>query len=268
MSKFITSDGVNIHYKLKGEGKNIIFVHGWSSDSSGFDYYMEELSKNHKVLKYDLRGHGKSDCVNYGLTLRRYGQDLHELIEFLKLDDIVLVGWSMGALVTFSYIEQYGLDKLDSLFIIDMTPKLLNNKDWELGLYHGKYQIQDALSDLEMISSNWIKFCEKFIKNVLPYISDEELKVAVRNKSDNHRFTMSSMWLSMVKNDYRELIKHIDIPTYIIYGHKSTLYSKDTAKYLNDNIQNSKVYGIEEGTHYLVIEYPEKLISIFKDILQ
>jgi len=77
---------------------------------------------------------------------------------------------------------------------------------------------------------------------------------------------MYSMWIAMSANDYRDVLENITVPTYIVYGEKSTLYSKETAEYMNSKIPNSKVVPFENCTHFLVIENPEKLSKVVKEL--
>ena len=95
MESFITSDGVNIYYELKGEGVAIVFIHGFTEDHNSFRIQQRVLSKKYKVITYDLRGHGMSDRIDHGLDMERFAIDLRELIDYLKLGKVMLVGWSM-----------------------------------------------------------------------------------------------------------------------------------------------------------------------------
>ena len=61
------------------------------------------------------------------------------MIEGLSLSNITLLGWSMGAGAVFNYVRLYGCEKLKQIILCDMTPKQLNDADWKLDLYQGKF---------------------------------------------------------------------------------------------------------------------------------
>ena len=122
MDFFITKDKAKIYYEVKGEGKPIVFIHGFTEDHNSFRIQQRVLSKKYKIITYDLRGHGISDKVNYGLNLERFTLDLRELIDYLELEDVVLVGWSMGVSIIFEYINIFGLEKISKICIIDKSP--------------------------------------------------------------------------------------------------------------------------------------------------
>lgn len=76
-----TSDGVKLYYQVKGEGKPIVLIHGWSADHTSFEPTFEALSENYQVISYDLRGHSRSEKPSHGYTLKRFATDLKELME-------------------------------------------------------------------------------------------------------------------------------------------------------------------------------------------
>lgn len=265
MAFFTTSDGINLFYDVKGEGKTIVLVHGWSQDHSVFKPQVEELSKKYKVVVYDHRGHGKSDRPEFGLTLNRFAVDLRELIDYLNLDNILLGGWSMGALTTFEYVKTYGVEKLASIVLFDMTPKLLNDDEWKMGLWHGKYTLQDALDDMTTMNKDLAVFMDTFLRRAVPYFTEEMIGPAMEASMTNTPHIMTSMWLAMGYNDYRDVLKNMTVPTTIAHGAVSTLYSAETAQYLNSQIPNSKVVPFENCTHMLVMENPAKTNEVLEE---
>ena len=81
MDFFTTSDKVKIYYEMSGQGRPVVFIHGFSEDHKSFKIQQRVLSKDYKIISYDLRGHGNSDRVDYGLNLKRFALDLKELID-------------------------------------------------------------------------------------------------------------------------------------------------------------------------------------------
>lgn len=267
MTLLKTSDGTKLYYEVVGEGEPIVLIHGWGQNNEGFLPQIEALSKNFKVISYDLRGHGKSDNPHYGLTLSRFADDLEELMNELELENVTLVGWSMGGSTSFEYVRKYGVNRLKSLTIFDMTPKLLNDEEWKLGLFHGKYDIQDALRDLTALNNDYSAFGKEFMTIAAPYFTEEMIEET--NKlfvEGNTPHVLAAMWLAMAVNDYRDVLPKITVPTQIVYGDQSTLYSKETAEYLVSQIPNAKAIPFENCTHLLVAENPDKTTEVIYDI--
>jgi pimeloyl-ACP methyl ester carboxylesterase len=266
MAFFVTSDGVKLFYQQKGEGNPIILIHGWSGDHTIFEPFFHELSKKFKVLSYDLRGHGNSDRPEHGLTLNRFATDLEELMESLDLTDVTLVGHSMGASTAFAYIRNYGVSRLKSVSIFDMTPKLINDDNWKLGLYHGKYTRDDSDRDVTQMNEEFVAFSRRFAKTVIPYLTEDMLEEHLKVVKGNTPHVLSAMWHAMAVSDFRDVLPKITVPTQIVYGEKSTLYSKETAEYLQSQIPKAKIIPFENCTHMLVAENPTKTMQVIKMI--
>lgn len=264
MNYFTTSDHVKLAYDIEGEGDVLLLIHGWSGNKETFKFLIDELKNDYKVISYDLRGHGQSDVPSYGLTMKRYAEDLKEFMDFLKLEKPRIIAWSMGSHILLEYISIYGEENIRSAAILDMTPKLVNDKDWKLGLYHGEYNFYDSMNSITVINSSWMKYAKSFISAAMPYFSEEQLKPVFHEAALNSPFVMSAMWHAMSQADYRPILKDINIPITIIYGENSTLYKKETAQYFKDNIKNSDVITIPQATHFLVIEQPKKVAEAIR----
>ena len=110
MAYFTTKDNCKIYYEEHGSGEPLIFIHGWSCNHKFFKYQTEEFAKKYRVILYDFRGHGKSDrseITERGMNLNRFAADLHELIEYLELEEVNVVGWSMGTSTLLAYAREF-----------------------------------------------------------------------------------------------------------------------------------------------------------------
>ena len=72
------------------------------------------------------------------MNVKTLGQDMHEIIENLDLKDVVVIGHSMGAATIFSYVNQFGCDKLKKIIAVDMSP-YLRNTVWKGGIGQGNW---------------------------------------------------------------------------------------------------------------------------------
>jgi len=92
-----SSDGVEIRYETFGSGAPaIVFVHGWSCDRSYWRFQVGEFARRHRVLAIDLGGHGESGLGRAEWTMASFGADVAAAVDAEGLDDVVLVGHSMG----------------------------------------------------------------------------------------------------------------------------------------------------------------------------
>ena len=84
------SDGVKLYYEVKGTGKQtILFAHGLMSSHLKIKEFIDEFKDDYKIVCYDQRGHEASDKTQKHMNIDRLGQDIHEIIEYLDLKDVV-----------------------------------------------------------------------------------------------------------------------------------------------------------------------------------
>ena len=122
----LNNEGVFIHHQLLGEGDTtLLFVHGWCIDQSYWDQQIAALKDQYQILAIDLVGFGKSGKNREKWSMEAYGRDIRAAIDQLKLDNVILIGHSMGGDV----VLEAALDNEKVLALIGID----NFKDVSLG---------------------------------------------------------------------------------------------------------------------------------------
>ena len=122
---FLTSDGVALSVLEAGKDKSgdqhlkIVFVPGWSMPASLWRNQLEALGESYHVLAIDPRGQGESQVPPAGYTAERRAADLSELLQ--PLSNVLLVGWSLGAIESLQYVQMIGADRLAGLVLVDSS---------------------------------------------------------------------------------------------------------------------------------------------------
>ena len=90
-------DGVQIHYETGGSGSPaLVFIHGWNCDRSYWSAQLPLFASTHQVVAIDLAGHGDSGVNRVEWSMANFGADVAAVADRLQLEDIILVGHSMG----------------------------------------------------------------------------------------------------------------------------------------------------------------------------
>jgi len=94
----ISADAVPIHYDVYGTGlPALVFVHGWLCDRSYWESQVQHFAQQYQVVTIDLAGHGASGHDRNQWTVPAFGQDIVAVVEQMGLQQVVLIGHSMGA---------------------------------------------------------------------------------------------------------------------------------------------------------------------------
>ena len=125
-----TSDGVSLYYLEAGSGKPILMIPGWSQTAEQFKHQLTGLSDRYRVIAVDMRGHGESDKPEFGYKISRLAKDIHDLIHALDLDEVNILGHSMGSSVIWNYYDLFGPERLSKLLLIDQMPMITSNPAW------------------------------------------------------------------------------------------------------------------------------------------
>src|SRR5260370_15241892 len=127
---FVTSDGVQLSYIRQGSGRPIVLLHGWSQCAEEFKHQIGPLSAQYDVIAVDQRSHGESQKVAYGLKISRLAKDLYELLTGLDLNEVALLGHSMGSSVIWCYLDMFGPERLSKIILVDQSPFLTSDPGW------------------------------------------------------------------------------------------------------------------------------------------
>jgi pimeloyl-ACP methyl ester carboxylesterase len=122
---------VEINYVDYGQGKPVVLIHGWPLDLQSWEYQLAELPLHGvRVIAYDRRGFGKSSKPWDGYNYDTFADDLKAVLDELNLQDVTLVGFSMGGGEVARYMSRHqGARVSKVVFISAVTPYLLKTDD-------------------------------------------------------------------------------------------------------------------------------------------
>ena len=117
--------GLRLHVREWGraDGRPILFIHGWSQNHLCWvKQYESALADEFRLVAYDLRGHGMSEAPlepEHYTNGKLWADDVAAIVEELRLDRPVLVGWSYGAFVIGDYVRAYGQDRIAAIDFVE-----------------------------------------------------------------------------------------------------------------------------------------------------
>ncbi|HVY75444.1 MAG TPA: alpha/beta hydrolase [Puia sp.] len=252
---------VNLYYEDTLQGKPVIFIHGWPLSSSMWEYQMTELTRyGLRCIAYDRRGFGKSDKPWGSYDYDTLAGDLKAVIDELNLEQVTLVGFSMGGGEVARYIGRYGTEKIHQVVLIStVLPFMLKTDDNPDGIE------QSVFTDfINQIREDRPQFFSHFAR-IFYGVSMLNKPVSADFLNWNQSLVMqASPWAttscirSFSETDFRNDIPKINVPALIIHGDSDKivpidLSSRRTSKMLPE--AEFKVYENEpHGLFYTAKE--------------
>ena len=112
---FAEVNGIEMYYRIVGEGSPILLIPGGLSDQHVWDAQLPILARDHTVIVADSRGQGRSTRTDDPITYGLMADDYVALLDFLHIDKVDLVGWSDGGIIGLDISMRYP-ERLTSLF--------------------------------------------------------------------------------------------------------------------------------------------------------
>ncbi len=273
MSCLAMKDGTKIYYEDSGKGEPILFSHGLNSSHLAIKEFINEFKGEYRTICYDQRGHASSDKSTIHMNIKTLGQDMNEIIEFFDLKDITIIGHSMGGASVFSYINQFGCDRLKRIVIADMSP-YMRNTVWKGGIGQGKWTDEDFMQDLERIFDD-IGYAGWYITKTMmnPTLANtpkeiEQAMIALCGKGFDP-LTMASLWFSLYRTDQRPVMEKISVPFLYIMP-EFPLYSMVTVDYMREHVKGEFVLAKDfpNTTHNILEESPHEVAESVKSFMK
>ncbi len=110
-------ENVELHYTDQGSGRPVVLIHGWPLSGRSWENQVPALvAAGYRVITYDRRGFGESSQPWNSYTYDTLAADLDAVLTTLDLNDVTLVGFSMGGGEVARYISTYGTERVAKAF--------------------------------------------------------------------------------------------------------------------------------------------------------
>lgn len=251
-------NGHSLWYDDRGSGTPVVFLHGWCMDSTVWKYQTDIFADAVRTLAPDLRGHGRSRSISEDLVFDSFANDVVDMFEHLKLSEVVLVGWSMGAQVALQACTQLQ-EKLSGLILVSATPRFTASDDFPYGLTGAEVNgmrlkvqrnTQRALDgfhtrlftgdELERISYS------SEIKQLLLAITPPETRGALEALD------------SLARADMRNLLPLITVPALIFNGSNDLICLPRASSYLKEHIAGAEQTVFSECGHAPFLTFKDR----------
>ena len=223
-----------------------VFIHGVGLDHKMWSPQINSLN-NHSSITYDLLGHGQTDYTKSEITLDDFSNQLKSLLEYLKIEKINLIGFSLGSLIALNFAEKFQ-DILETLTLIGTTYKRTDDQRAKVLERFEQAKLNMPISKQAL--KRW--FSDEYLKSN-PEIYAQFMKT-LNKKPEDHLNFLKAYKLFANHVDDIEMIKKIKTKTLVMTGSDDLGSTVAMSKSLTKDLINSNFIEISNGKHLCSIE--------------
>jgi len=266
---FVEIDGLRLRlqdYGTPGQPP-MLCLHGGAANAHWYDFVAGAFNADYHVRAVDLRGHGDSDwdpssTPNY--DYRRHAADIHELTEKLDLRDFILVGHSMGGMISILYASTYP-GRAKALVVVDsnlvMTPERIAG-------FNAVYERQgrDYASQEEFIASYRVRpggstAPAEALRHIARHSGRRFEDGRWRHKVDRRVYANRELFDSLALWD------GIRIPTLLMKGGRSVRMAPEAIEEVRRRAPQVKLTVVPDADHHITLDNPAGFIRAARDFL-
>jgi pimeloyl-ACP methyl ester carboxylesterase len=272
MDEIISLRGLRFHYRdWPGPGADavpLVLLHGFTGHARSWDALASSLSRHFRVLALDQRGHGESGWAPadaYGTS--EMVADLAAFVDALSLERFVLLGLSMGGIVSIAYAGARPVE-LERLILVDIGPEIMAG---------GMKSIRDNVARSDVFDDPEEAFSRAREDNPVP--PEAHHRYRVRHslmRTEDGRWTYRYDPVLRDPRAKRErlssdagwkAVASIDVPTLLVRGANSDILAREVAARMIDELADGRLVEIPGSGHPVPLDKPEAFEQVVREHL-
>ncbi|MGB5747234.1 MAG: alpha/beta hydrolase [Desulfobacterales bacterium] len=290
-SQYAGVNGLRLHYVSVGQGKLIMFVHGFPEFWYEWEKQLVEFGQDYQAVAPDMRGYNLSskpaEVEKY--HLKEIIEDLRALAEHLGHEKFIMVAHDWGGAIAWSAAMRHP-ELLEKLIIINsphpavFARELLNNPDQQKASQY-MLMLRSPEAERVLTKNNYARLMDVLVQFGSKWkMSEEKRQKYITAWSQPGALTgslnyyrASPLYPPTSKNDEEQIrnilglpkeMFEIKIPTLVIWGEQDRALLTGNLDGLGDYIEDLTVKKIPDGTHWVSHEQPELVNSLIRDFIK
>ncbi|TBX70293.1 3-oxoadipate enol-lactonase [Flavobacterium silvisoli] len=230
-----------------GHEETLVLSNSLGTNYSMWDENVILLSQYFNILRYDTRGHGKSTINQETVSVAELGNDVIELLDYLKLDKVLFCGISMGGLIG-QWLGIHHAERFSKIILCNTAAKIGTADSWNSRIEQVKNNGLSSIIDGTALRWFTIDYREKHPEKVIQILRDFE-------DTSLQGYTACC---TMVRDaDFREQLHMLKVPVLIISGAKDEVTTVEDGEFLQQQIPAAK-HVVMEAAHLSNKANPEE----------
>ena len=263
---FVNIDGAQIYYETAGKGTPFVMIHAGVADSRQWNNEFALFARNYQVLRYDMRGYGKSEPVDGEFS---HMSDLVSLLNALELQGpIVMMGCSMGGGLAMDFALTHP-SRMRALIMVGSGPSGLEldvPTPAKFAEAEEAYKAGDLDLTAEIETQIWFDGTDRAPQQVNQAM--RKLAYEMNRKALDHEAKELGKRLPNTDTPAFDRLKELSIPVLVIVGAHDTPYILAAADYMIEKIPSTRKAIIEDAAHLPNMDQPQEFQTIVNAFLE
>ena len=254
--------GVTVHVEVRGSGPALVLLPGVMMSGRFFHEQLDgALPDSFTVVAPDYRGHGQSEKVHSGHTVAGYARDVRSLLIALQIERPVLVGWSMGAMVAWEYVKEFGSDSIAGLVVVDQPP---SDFAWD-GYPFGLMTLAGLADNVEALQGDQRAVAQEFA-DLMQHVPDDSRTAWIVEEILKVPASIASTILTdQTLRDYREVLGTITCPTLVAFGADPKMTDPAAGSFIIERTLGAELVVFDESSHMPFLEEPAEFDRVLSE---
>jgi non-heme chloroperoxidase len=258
----LPADSVRLHIEDSGgSGRPLVLIHGWPLSAQAWEAQVSVLqTAGYRVVAYDRRGFGRSDKPQTDYSYDTLADDLQRVLDQCGLQDVTLVGFSMGGGEVARYIGRHGESRLHRVVFAAAVPpylmKTANNPDGPLTPEKAHEKRQAFAQDRD---GYFDQFTRTFFSvNGALQVTEAKRQDAITLCQQSAQHAALACMDAFSTTDFRNDLKQVTVPTLVIHGAADAIVPiEGSGQRTHQAIPHSKLVRVNGAPHGLNVSHPQ-----------
>jgi pimeloyl-ACP methyl ester carboxylesterase len=263
MSFLHIGTGVQLHYRIAGQGSTVLFHPGFSNNLDLWNWLVRELAATHRCVTFDPRGHGASDKPDSDYTLDELARDAVALADGLDLRDVTLVGHSLGGAVSLQAVLHHDDERRITRLVLvaPALPAYVRVEGEEFGIEPEVFEVLRT-----RIVENWIP-TQLATAKIFYHQTDDETARWIAERTLSMPVHIAEKYFSQLRTiDFRDRLADVRIPVLVLWGAHDRLADPRWAGWIQcRNLPGWRVEVLEQSGHGSMVDEPARVAELLRE---
>lgn len=256
---FARLNGAVMHYEDAGArgGKPVVFSNSLGTDFRIWDAVASHLSAEHRIIRYDTRGHGLSEATPGPYAMKTLAEDLAALLDHLGVTGAAVVGLSVGGMIA-QGLASLRPDIVSALVLMDTAHRIGTIEGWNGRIDTIRRKGMAAIA--EGVLNGW--FTEAYRDGVADFAGYRAM--LLRNDIEGY----AGVCAALRDADLTESTRALKVPTLCVAGEHDATTSPAIMRTTADLIEGARLEVVRHAGHIPCVEQPKETAALIAGFLR